>query len=77
VQRRHPYTKGQTGGANNQHPHQTTSVHNQNLPCTRTTFQGSEVLQLLKCATQGGRASESRVRDAASETAYTRFSTTT
>jgi hypothetical protein len=35
------------------------------------------VLQLLKCATQGGRALESWVRDAASETAYTRFSTTT
>ena len=37
----------------------------------------SRVLQLLKCATQRGRALESWVRDAASETAYTRFSTTT
>jgi hypothetical protein len=33
VQHRHPYTKGQSGGANNQHPHQTTSVHDQNLSC--------------------------------------------
>ena len=43
VQHRHPYTKGQSGGANYQHPHQTTSVHDRNLLCTRTTFQGSEL----------------------------------
>jgi hypothetical protein len=39
VQHRHPYTKGQSGGANNQHPHQATSAHDRNLPCAGPTFQ--------------------------------------
>jgi hypothetical protein len=39
VQHRHPYTKGQSGGANNQHPHQAASAHDQNLPCAGPTFQ--------------------------------------
>jgi hypothetical protein len=38
VQHRHPYTKGQSNGANNQYPHETTAAHDQNLPCAGPTF---------------------------------------
>jgi hypothetical protein len=33
VQHRHPYTKSQSSGANDQYPHETTSAHDQNLLC--------------------------------------------
>ncbi len=39
VQHRHPYTKGQSNGANNQYPHETTAAHDQNLPCAGPTLQ--------------------------------------